>query len=72
MPHQPVGPGRCARAIEGHDQPALSVSGYHWHNEPSHYQRRTRYPMPRLSWTEIQDRAVEFAVRWQGVTYQTG
>ena len=28
--------------------------------------------MPRLSWNEIQDRAVAFAARWQGETYEKG
>lgn len=28
--------------------------------------------MPRLSWNEIQNRAVEFAARWQGETYEKG
>ncbi len=28
--------------------------------------------MPRLSWNEIQNRAVEFASRWQGETYEKG
>lgn len=28
--------------------------------------------MPNLSWNEIQDRAVEFASKWQGETYEKG
>jgi hypothetical protein len=28
--------------------------------------------MPRLSWNEIQDRAVAFAARWAGETYEKG
>ena len=28
--------------------------------------------MPRLSWNEIEDRATQFAARWQGETYEKG
>lgn len=28
--------------------------------------------MPRLSWNEIQNRAIAFAARWQGETYEKG
>lgn len=28
--------------------------------------------MPRLSWNEIESRAVEFSARWVGETYEKG